>query len=145
VLTRPDPSKLWALVDEAALRRPVGGKAVMRDQLEALIAVVTKSPNVRLQVLPLAAEGHAAVGGSFTILRFPEPDLPNMVCLEQLASALYLHSCKDVDFYFHAANRLFVEAAPLRDTAEILERIIDDLPCKLSPAPQWTDRAGHRR
>jgi hypothetical protein len=127
VLNRPDPPKLWALVHEAALRRPVGGRAVMRDQLEALIAVVTKSPNVRLQVLPLAAGGHATAGGSFTILRFPEPDLPDMVYLEQLTSALYLHSRADIDFYFHAANRLFVEAAPLRDTAGILERIIDDL------------------
>ncbi|MGW4940382.1 helix-turn-helix domain-containing protein [Actinoplanes sp. NPDC004185] len=127
VLNRPDPPKLWALVHEAALRRPVGGRAVMRDQLEALIAVVTKSPTVRLQVLPLAAGGHATAGGSFTILRFPEPDLPDMVYLEQLTSALYLHSRADIDFYFHAANRLFVEAAPLRDTAGILERIIDDL------------------
>ncbi|MEU8606385.1 helix-turn-helix transcriptional regulator [Actinoplanes sp. NPDC048791] len=127
VLNRPDPPKLWALVHEAALRRPVGGRAVMRDQLEALIAVVTKSPNVRLQVLPVAAGGHATAGGSFTILRFPEPDLPDMVYLEQLTSALYLHSRADIDFYFHAANRLFVEAAPLRDTAGILERIIDDL------------------
>jgi hypothetical protein len=135
VLNRPDPPKLWALVHEAALRRPVGGRAVMRDQLEALIAVVTKSPNVRLQVLPLAAGGHATAGGSFTILRFPEPDLPDMVYLEQLTSALYLHSRADIDFYFHAANRLFVEAAPLRDTAGILERIIDDL-----RTPHWTSR-----
>jgi transcriptional regulator with XRE-family HTH domain len=127
VLTRPHPLKLWAVLDEAALRRPVGGKAVMRDQLEALIAVVTKMPNVRLQVLPLTAGAQVAAGGSFTLLRFPQPDLPDLVYLEQLTSALYLDSRKDIDFYFDAANRLFVEAAPLTETVGILERIIDDL------------------
>jgi hypothetical protein len=50
VLTRPNPPKLWAVVDEAALRRPVGGARVMRDQLEALIGIVMKMPHVRLQV-----------------------------------------------------------------------------------------------
>jgi hypothetical protein len=127
VLTRPDPPKLWAVVDEAALRRPVGGPQVMKDQLEALIGIVTKVPNVRLQVLPLSAGGHAAAGGSFTILRFPQHDLPDLVYLEQLASALYLDSREDIDFYFGAVNRLFVEAAPLKDTVGILSRIIDDL------------------
>jgi hypothetical protein len=114
-------------VDEAALRRPFGGPWVMRDQLEALIGIVTKMPNVRLQVLPLAAGGHAGAGGSFSILRFPQQDLPDLVYLEQLTSALYLDSREDVDFYFDAVNHLFVEAAPLRDTVRILERIIDDL------------------
>lgn len=127
VLTRPDPPKLWAVVDEAALRRPVGGKRIMRDQLESLIGIVTKMPNVRLQVLPLAAGGHAGAGGPFTLLRFPQQDLPDLVYLEQLTSALYLDNRRDVDFYFDAVNRLFVEAAPLRDTVGVLERIIDDL------------------
>jgi hypothetical protein len=127
LLTRPQPPKLWAVVDEAALRRPVGGPRVMRDQLEALITIVTKMPNVRLQVLPLAAGGHAAAGGSFTILRFPQRELPDVVYLEQLTSALYLDSREDVDFYFDAVNRLFVEAAPLNETVHILDRIITDL------------------
>jgi hypothetical protein len=128
VLTRPHPPKLWAVVDEAALRRPVGSPRVMRDQLEALIGIVTKSPNVRLQVLPLAAGGHAAVGGSFTILRFAPPESPDLIYLEQLTSALYLNGREDIDFYFDAVNHLFVEAAPLQDTASILERIIDEVP-----------------
>ncbi|WP_344937018.1 helix-turn-helix domain-containing protein [Actinoplanes nipponensis] len=127
LLTRPHPPKLWAVVDEAALRRPVGGRRVMRDQLESLLAVVTKASNVRLQVLPFSAGRHVAAGGSFTILRFPRPELPDLVCLEQLTSALYLGGRHDVDFYFDAVSRLFVRAAPLRDTPRILERIIDDL------------------
>ena len=127
MLTSPDPPKLWAVVDEAALRRPIGGRQVMRDQLEALIGTVTKVPNVRLQVVPLAAGGHAAAGGSFTILRFPQPELPDMVYIEQLTSALYLDKREDIDCYFDTVNRLFVEAAPLKDTLQILDRIIDDL------------------
>jgi hypothetical protein len=126
-LTRPDPPRLWAVVDEAALRRPVGGPLVMRDQLEALIDIVMKVPNVQLQVIPLAAGGHAAAGGSFTILRFPQDDLPDLVYLEHLAGALYLDKREDVDIYFDAVNRLFVDAAPLEDTVGILDRIIHDL------------------
>ncbi|MDG4786094.1 helix-turn-helix transcriptional regulator [Micromonospora sp. WMMD1102] len=127
VLSRPDPPLLWAVVDEAALRRPVGGVQVMRDQLEALITIVTKMPNVKLQVIPLAAGGHAAAGGAFTILRFPQQDLADLVYIEQLTSALYLDKREDVDRYFEAVNRLFVEAAPIKETFQILDRIIRDL------------------
>jgi hypothetical protein len=127
LLSRPDPPKLWAVVDEAALRRPVGGPRVMRDQLEALIGIVTKMPNVQLQVVPLSAGGHAAAGGSFTILRFPHLDLPDLVYVEQLTSALYMDKREDVDAYFDAVNRLFVDAAPPKETVHILDRIIGDL------------------
>lgn len=140
VLTRPDPPRLWAVVDEAALRRPVGGPQVMRDQLEALIGIVTKVPNVRLQVVPLAAGGHAAAGGAFSILRFPQPELPDLVYIEQLTSALYLDKREDVDRYFEAVNRLFVEAASLNDTVQILDQIIRDI----DGATEMT-RSGPRR
>jgi transcriptional regulator with XRE-family HTH domain len=127
VLSRPDPPRLWAVVDEAALRRPVGGRRVMRDQLEALIGVVTKAPNLRLQVVPLAAGGHAAAGGSFALLRFPHRDLPDLVYIEQLTNALYLDKREDVEQYFDAVNRLSVKAAPLARTIDILSEIITDL------------------
>ncbi|GAA3730200.1 helix-turn-helix transcriptional regulator [Plantactinospora mayteni] len=126
LLSRPDPPMLWAVVDEAALRRPVGGPQVMRDQIEALIGIITKMPNVKLQVIPLAAGGHAAAGGAFTILRFPQQELADLVYIEQLTSALYLDKREDVDCYFEAVNRLFVEAAPLRDTFQILDQVIRD-------------------
>lgn len=127
ILNRPEPPRLWAVVDEAALRRAVGGYSVMRDQLESLIATVTKMRNVRLQVLPLARGGHGAMGGSFTILRFPHHSMPDVVYLEQLTSALYLERADDVDSYFDAISQLFVEAAPLTDTVAILDKIIEDL------------------
>jgi hypothetical protein len=127
VLSRPDPPKLWAVVDEAALRRPVGGYQVMRDQLEALVGIVTKAPNVKLQVIPLTSGGHAAAGGSFTILRFPHEEMTDLVYIEQLTSALYLEKPEDVDCYFNAVSRLYVEAAPLENTIDILDQIISEI------------------
>jgi transcriptional regulator with XRE-family HTH domain len=127
VLARPDPPKFWAVIDEAALRRPVGGREVMRDQLEALAALVMKSSNVKVQVVPLAAGGHAGAGTSFTILSFPHEELEKLVYVEQLTSALYLDKPADVDFYYDVVNRLSVEAADPRDTPEILDRILADL------------------
>lgn len=118
LLTAPDPPVLWAVIDEAALRRPVGGPAVMRGQIQALIDI-TKHSNVRLQVIPLAAGGHAAAGGSFSILRFPH-DLPDVVYVEHLTVATYLDKRDDVDKYAEIMNRLAVEAKPPDQTVAIL-------------------------
>ena len=125
VLTRPDPTQLWVVIDEAALRRPIGGPEVMRAQLEALLEA-TLLPNVRLQVIPFHAGGHAAAGGAFTILRFPEPDLPDVVYTEQLVGAHYLDKRDDVETYLAVMARLCVEADPPHHTTETLKRIIKD-------------------
>ncbi|MBX7267137.1 helix-turn-helix domain-containing protein [Micromonospora sp. Llam7] len=126
LLRRPRPPRLWAVVDEAALRRPIGGPGVMRGQLEALLQA-TRNPDVRVQVIPFAAGGHAAAGGAFTILRFGDQDLPDIVYIEQLTSAIYLDKREDLDFYAVAMERLCVEAEPPERTPEILEGIIADL------------------
>jgi hypothetical protein len=123
ILTRADAPKLWMVVDEAALRRPIGGHDIMRAQLDALLEINTALPNVRLQVIPFNAGGHAAAGGAFTILRFPDDDLPDVVYIEQLTSALYLDKRDDVDLYAEAMERLCVEARPPTETAKILEDI----------------------
>ncbi|MEW1584983.1 helix-turn-helix transcriptional regulator [Micromonospora vinacea] len=125
LLQRSNPPQLWAVVDEAALRRPIGGAEVMRGQLTALIEA-TKSPHIRLQVIPFAAGGHAAAGGAFTILRFGDQELPDIVYIEQLTSAIYLDKRDDLDYYAVAMERLCVEAEPPERTAEILGRILDD-------------------
>ncbi|MCN0176744.1 helix-turn-helix domain-containing protein [Salinispora arenicola] len=127
VLHRKDPPQLWAVVDEAALRRPIGGPAVMRQQVTALIDA-TRLPNVRLQVVPFAAGGHAAAGGAFSILRFGDAELPDVVYIEQLTSALYLDKREDLEFYAVAMERLCVEAEPPERTPELLGRILADLP-----------------
>ena len=130
LLTRPGPDgsprRLWAVVDEAALRRPIGGRKVLRGQLEHLIEA-TGLPTVTLQVLPFHVGGHAAEGGAFTILRFSEPDLPDVVYVEQLTSALYLDKLDDVDAYAAVMNRLDVESAPPRQTVEILDGILQEI------------------
>lgn len=126
VLTRFDPPQLWAVVDEAVLRRSTGGAEVMREQLEALIEA-TRLPNVRLQVIPFHSGGHAAAGGAFTVLRFPDADLPDVVYIEQLTSALYLDKRDDVETYVAAMERLCVEAEPPGRTADLLQRVLKDL------------------
>ncbi|MFC0506965.1 helix-turn-helix domain-containing protein [Micromonospora costi] len=126
LLRRADPPQLWAVVDEAALRRPIGGPDVMRDQLTALIEA-TRSPNIRLQIIPFAAGGHAAAGGAFTILRFGDQDLPDIVYIEQLTSAIYLDKRDDLDHYALAMERLCIEAEPPERTPELLGRLRDQL------------------
>jgi transcriptional regulator with XRE-family HTH domain len=125
LLARGDAPRLWAVVDEAALRRPIGGRDVMRGQIERLIEA-TKLPGVILQVLPFRVGGHTAEAGAFTILRFPESDLPDVVYVEQLTSALYLDRRDDVDAYMEAMERLCVVSAPPDNTAEILSRILQE-------------------
>jgi transcriptional regulator with XRE-family HTH domain len=110
LLTQPDAPELWAVLDEAALRRSPDGPDVMRAQLEHLLRL-TDLPNVTLQIVPFDVGPHAAAGGPFTILRFPEPDLPDVVYLEQLNSALYLDQPDDVIDYMTVMNRLCIQAA----------------------------------
>jgi Domain of unknown function (DUF5753)/Helix-turn-helix domain len=126
VLARSEPARLWAVLDEAVLWRPIGGHDVMRAQVEALIQA-TKLPNVRLQVIPFSAGGHAAAGGPFSILRFPDQDLPDLVYIEQLTSALYLDKRDEVNDYAVAMDRLCVEADPPGATADILSRVLKHL------------------
>jgi transcriptional regulator with XRE-family HTH domain len=126
VLTRPRPVRLWAVVDEAALRRPIGGRDVMRAQLDHLMSVA-KSPSVTLQVIPFGSGGHAGAGGSFTVLRFADHQMPDVVYLEQLTSALYLDRREDVDAYLEAMERLCVEADPPGRTMETLNQIMREV------------------
>ncbi|SCG65172.1 helix-turn-helix domain-containing protein [Micromonospora humi] len=126
LLSRTNPPQLWAVLDEAVLRRPIGGAAVMREQLDALIEA-TAAPHVRLQIVPFTAGGHAAASGAFSILRFGDEDLPDIVYIEQLTSAIYLDKRDDLDYYAEAMERLCVEAAPPERTRELLARIRDEL------------------
>lgn len=93
------------VLDEAALRRPYGDRAVMRGQLEHLIDI-SEQPNVTLQVMPFSFGGHAGESGAFALLRFPESDLSDVVYLEQLTSALYLDKREEVAQYEKAMERL---------------------------------------
>lgn len=126
VLSEPGGPTLWAVVDEAALRRQLAGPELTRAQLDHLIALAER-PNVRLQVAPFHFGGHAAAGGPFTILRFAERDLPDIVYLEQLTSALYLDKRADVEQYSSVMDRLCAQIEPLDRTAAILGKIRAEL------------------
>jgi transcriptional regulator with XRE-family HTH domain len=126
LLTKPGGPRLWAIVDEAALRRPIGGKEVMRAQLVQLLEA-TEQPQVTLQVMPFRSGGHAAEAGAFTIMRFPEPDLPDVVYLEQLTSALYLDKRDDVEKYTEVMERLSVEAESPERSVHILSGMLEEV------------------
>lgn len=126
VLSQPAAPRLWAVIDEAVLRRLMGGREVMRAQIEALLQACDQ-PNVRIQVIPFATGGHAAAGGAFTILRFLEEELPDVVYLEHLTGALYLDRRADVDQYAAAVGRLFIEAESPARTQDILRGVLRDL------------------
>jgi transcriptional regulator with XRE-family HTH domain len=103
-LTEADPPTLWVIIDEAALRRPVGGPAVMRE----------------LQVLPLDAAEHAGMDGSFTIYEFSEPDGPAVVYLENATSDLYLETAEELRRYTLLFDHLRAAAMEPKDSSEFL-------------------------
>ncbi|KIZ15193.1 helix-turn-helix domain-containing protein [Streptomyces natalensis] len=123
LLTAPDAPRLWAVMDEASLRRPLGGPEVMADQLRHLRSMA-ELPNITLQVAPFSLGGLAAAGGPITILRFLEPDLPDIVYLEQLTSALYLDKRDDVDHYLAVMDRLSAQSSSPRDSLALMDRLI---------------------
>ena len=98
LLTEPNSPQFRAVLDEGAVRRAYGPAQVMRGQLEHL-AALADLPNVTLQVLPFDRGGPAAAAGPFTMLQFAEDDLPDIVYLEQLTSAVYLDKPTDVELY----------------------------------------------
>jgi hypothetical protein len=125
-LTAARAPRVWSVMDEAALRRPVGGVKVMRSQLRRL-AEVAQLPNVTLQVVPFEAGGHDAAGGSFTILRFSEPAVPDVVYIEQLTGAIYLEKPAATDHYLDIMNRLSAISLSPAQTIPFFDHISREL------------------
>ncbi|MBV9160653.1 MAG: helix-turn-helix domain-containing protein [Pseudonocardiales bacterium] len=124
-LTQPGAPDLWVALDEAALRRPLGDQKLQRAQLLHLIKMAQR-PNITLQIVPFDAGAHAAAGGPFTILRFSEPDLPDIVYLEHLTNALYLDKKRDTVEYLVIMDNLCIQAESPTDTISFLHRIINE-------------------
>ncbi|HEX6470823.1 MAG TPA: helix-turn-helix transcriptional regulator [Streptosporangiaceae bacterium] len=122
ILVKPDAPSVRAVIDEGVLRRPLGPATTMHDQIEHLCEVAER-PNVTVQVLPFSAGGHSAAGGPVTILRFPDQELPDVVYLEQLISALYLDRPNETVEYGRVMHRLVQEAASPAATKKILYRL----------------------
>ena len=125
-LTRNDPPMLWTVVDEAALRRRVGGTELMRSQLEHVLEL-SSLKNVAMQVIPFGAGAHPAMGRPFVILVFPERIDPDVVYLEDLTSALYLEDVDEVDRYNVFFNHLRATALSFDDSAALVTSVLKDL------------------
>jgi transcriptional regulator with XRE-family HTH domain len=126
LLTEPDAPRFWAVIDEAALRRAFGSPAVMQEQIGHLLELA-EVPSVTIQVLPFSSGGHAAAGGPFTVLRFAERDLPDIVYLEQLTSAMYLEKRPEVEVYLRTMERITVQAETPRASKDLLRSLLDEL------------------
>ena len=126
ILLREHPPKVWAVLDEGALRRVIGGPKVMGAQLRHLIDMCDH-PAVTLQILPFSAGAHRAMGGPFTILRYTEPDLRDVVYIEQLTSALYLDKPTEVDAYLEVIEEVCLQADPAARTPGMLKAVLDTI------------------
>ncbi|HEY2578206.1 MAG TPA: helix-turn-helix transcriptional regulator [Streptosporangiaceae bacterium] len=99
LLERDDPAELWAIIDEAALTRPVGGPAVMREQLDKLIQAPERG-NITIQVIRTAVGAHPGMDGVFTMMDFPHPEFFGpVVHLETATDGLYLEEPEEVGRY----------------------------------------------
>lgn len=116
VLTRTQPLELWLILNEAVIRRPVGGREVMRGQLERLLEA-SSWPNVTLQILPLSGGAHPALGGPYCILQFPERGDPDVVYTEGVAGHAYLEKEADVRACAEAFDLLRAVALSPPETA----------------------------
>jgi hypothetical protein len=126
LFAKENAPRLWAVVDEAALRRPMGGRDVLAGQVKRLIEAVSE-PNITLQVMPFKYGGHGAEGGAFTIMRFPEADLPDMVYMEYLTGAHYIDKPEEVEVYAAVMERLSVAGTSPEKTRDILADILKEV------------------
>ncbi|OLL72807.1 putative DNA-binding protein in cluster with Type I restriction-modification system [Pseudonocardia sp. Ae150A_Ps1] len=122
VLHRKDAPTFWVVLDEAVLHRPVGGHAVRRGQLEHLLELAAL-PNVIIQLLPWDLSGYGAEH-AFSMLRFAEAELPDLVYLEEMTGASYLDKRADVERYGRAMDRLTVDALSPEQTKQALSKVL---------------------
>ncbi|MEV8021543.1 helix-turn-helix transcriptional regulator [Streptomyces sp. NPDC086554] len=126
LLTREDAPRLWVVMDETALRRPVGGPDVMREQIDKLLEAV-ELPHVTLQIAPFAAGPHPGTYGPFVLFRFAMPELPDMVYSEYLTGAVYLDARNEVATHLEVMDRMAAQAATAHRTKEILRDVRKEL------------------
>ncbi|WP_225835617.1 helix-turn-helix transcriptional regulator [Streptomyces sp. NK08204] len=120
LLERDDPPHLWVIMDETVLRRPVSMRAeVMRKQVDRLLEYAERD-RVTLQLAEFAAGPHPGTYAPFTLFRFAEPELPDMVFTEYLTGALYLDSRREVSAHLEVLDHMTARAASAQRTKKIL-------------------------
>lgn len=123
-ITRDDPLKLSAIVDEAVLHREVGGAEVMAEQLRHLLDL-TERPHITLQVLPYKVGAHPGMHGAFAVMDFPDAADPELVYIENMAGALYLEKEADIRRYAEMFDQLRSAALNVADSRKFLDRLTD--------------------
>jgi hypothetical protein len=124
LLTSAEGPHVWYVLNEAVVRRVVGGREVMKRQIERLLAVADL-PRVELQVLPFAAGAHAAMDGSFSLLTFPEPRDPRVVYVEYMTGALYIEKPSDTERYRIAIDHLRASALSMDASRALIASIAE--------------------
>ncbi|KAA0921219.1 helix-turn-helix domain-containing protein [Streptomyces apricus] len=124
-LNGSNSARLWAILDEAVLRRTVGSIEVMRDQMRKLVEA-SEQPNIKVQLLPLSLGAHSGLYGPFVILTFPHPT-PRLVWLENSKNSVYLESPEDVDNYTDTFEQLKSAAFDSSDSSTYIARISKEL------------------
>jgi transcriptional regulator with XRE-family HTH domain len=119
LLTRPDAPRLWVVLDETVFRRPVGSPAVMRAQIDRLLAAA-ELPNVILQIAEFSSGHHPGTYGPFVLFRFALPELPDMVYSEYLTGSVYLDARSEVTSHLQVLDRMAAQAATAQRTRELL-------------------------
>lgn len=127
LLSRPNPPRVWIVMDETVLRWPVGGPEVMRAQVDHLITL-NALPHVTVQIMPFSSGPHPAMrAGAFHLFRFRARELPDIVYLSGLVGAVYLDKADDVLVYREALDRLSAQSTPASRTEALLGAIRKEL------------------
>jgi transcriptional regulator with XRE-family HTH domain len=125
ILTQPKRPRIWAVIDETVLSRPVGGEATLRDQLLRLIELA-KAPNVSLRVLPRSVGAHPGGEGPFRIIDLRPPD-PSSVHFEYPTKASYIDKVSEVNLYRNIFKRLVKASLPLKQSLARIEESLQEL------------------
>ncbi|GHE37298.1 transcriptional regulator [Streptosporangium violaceochromogenes] len=126
ILDRANPPQIWAVIDEAALRKMVGGPTVMAKQLSHLVNMATR-PNIAVQVLLDSAGAHAAMGSGFVVLDFAGELDPSIVYLETPTDNLFLERPEEVQAYTLTFNRVVAAALTVEESVRYVASLVDRL------------------
>ncbi|MGW3935996.1 helix-turn-helix domain-containing protein [Streptomyces phaeochromogenes] len=124
LLQREEPPHIWCVIDEAAIRRSVGGQTVMHEQLRHLLTT-SELPHVTIQVLPFSTGAHAAAVGSFVVLGGQTPEL-DVVYVDILGGGLFMEKPEELDRYRLAFQYLRAQALDLEASAALIQRISEE-------------------
>ncbi|GHB71105.1 transcriptional regulator [Streptomyces umbrinus] len=124
LLQREEPPHIWCVIDEAAIRRSVGGQTVMHEQLRHLLTT-SELPHVTIQVLPFSTGAHAAAVGSFVVLGGQTPEL-DVVYVDILGGGLFMEKPEELERYRLAFQYLRAQALDLEASAALIQRISEE-------------------